>query len=153
MAFWLWPYGLIAGNDLALQHYPWQVLLREMVAAGQFPFWNPYTFGGVPAFANPPAHLVGDWRAHDCRKPPLSRQLAIRTAHLTASIGCRKRLYTSSATVRSVGVTESSCPANVVVVVVRLLVVTVVVNMVQVETVELVSVAVNVVVVPDFMIC
>ena len=69
---WLWPYGallgtmgiflwpawstpdlLIARNDLLLQFYPWHVLFRDSLSAGEFPFWNPYTFSGVPAFANP----------------------------------------------------------------------------------------------------
>src|SRR4051812_13783049 len=68
---WLWPYGvldlalavvlwpawtardlLILSGDTLLQHYPWQVFWRDMLAAGEFPFWNPYTLSGEPAFAN-----------------------------------------------------------------------------------------------------
>jgi hypothetical protein len=67
---WLWPYGglalmlllafwpawttsgtLIVGGDALLIHYPWFVLWRDALAAGEFPFWNPYTFSGLPAFA------------------------------------------------------------------------------------------------------
>jgi hypothetical protein len=58
LAGFMWPaWGttevLLVGGDLLLQHYPWQVLFRESLGAGEFPVWNPYTFGGVPAFANP----------------------------------------------------------------------------------------------------
>ncbi|MCC7104527.1 MAG: YfhO family protein [Chloroflexi bacterium] len=71
---WFWPYGalclvmalvvwpawlsqdrLISGGDAVIQHYPWFVLWRDALAAGQFPFWNPYTFSGLPAFATPQA--------------------------------------------------------------------------------------------------
>lgn len=68
---WLWPYGLLGGvlllamgpvwttaeevigGDILLQHYPLQVLWRDLLAAGELPFWNPYTLGGQPAYANP----------------------------------------------------------------------------------------------------
>jgi hypothetical protein len=68
-AAWVWPYGalalllvlamwpawttaheLVIGGDSFLVHYPYFVLWREALAAGEFPFWNPYTFGGVPAY-------------------------------------------------------------------------------------------------------
>ena len=67
---WLWPYGalvatlaltvapawwtvdrLVVGSDVAAAHYPWFVLARDMLAAGEVPLWNPYKFGGHPAFA------------------------------------------------------------------------------------------------------
>jgi hypothetical protein len=67
---WLWPYGglalvlalamwpawstsdrLIVGGDAPVIHYPWFVLWRDALAAGEFPFWNPYSFSGLPAFA------------------------------------------------------------------------------------------------------
>ena len=66
---WIWPYGslilvlslvlwpawistdrLIVGGDTTLIHYPYFVLWRDALAAGEFPFWNPYTFSGIPAF-------------------------------------------------------------------------------------------------------
>jgi hypothetical protein len=58
LALFMWPAwgtadALLVGGDLLLQHYPWQVLFRDSLGAGEFPFWNSYTFGGVPAFANP----------------------------------------------------------------------------------------------------
>jgi hypothetical protein len=65
----LWPYGgltlflallfwpawvegerLIVGGDALIIHYPWWVLWRDLLAAGEPPFWNPYTFSGIPAF-------------------------------------------------------------------------------------------------------
>jgi hypothetical protein len=52
---WSTPGLLVIGGDTHLYHYPWQVLWRDALAAGEFPFWNPYTFSGVPAFANPQA--------------------------------------------------------------------------------------------------
>src|SRR5690606_11467472 len=46
-------------------HYPWFVLWRDLLAEGEPPFWNPYTFGGIPAwptmqagFGYPPHWLV-----------------------------------------------------------------------------------------------
>ena len=83
---WLWPYGglvlvlglvmwpawttpglLVIGGDAVLIHYPYQVLWRDALAAGEFPFWNPYTFGGIPAFPTLqagfgyPAHWLLSW--------------------------------------------------------------------------------------------
>jgi hypothetical protein len=83
---WLWPYGglaalliallwpmwtttdrIISGGDAVLIYYPWEVLWRDALAAGEFPFWNPYTFSGVPAFAHPqtaylyPLHWAFVW--------------------------------------------------------------------------------------------
>jgi hypothetical protein len=67
---WLWPYGtlalllawavwpawtatrfLVSGGDVVLIHYPYFVLWRDSLVRGEFPFWNPYTFSGIPAFA------------------------------------------------------------------------------------------------------
>lgn len=42
---------LAVGGDVMLIHYPWFVLWRQMLAAGQWPWWNTYTLGGLPAFA------------------------------------------------------------------------------------------------------
>src|SRR5262245_40587318 len=66
---WCWPYGglalllssvlwpawtvtdrLIIGEDTLWIHYPYFVLWRDSLAAGELPFWNRYTFGGIPAF-------------------------------------------------------------------------------------------------------
>jgi Bacterial membrane protein YfhO len=44
---------LIVGGDVLLIHYPLFVLWRDALAAGAFPWWNPYTFSGLPAFADP----------------------------------------------------------------------------------------------------
>lgn len=94
---WLWPYGvlattlglllsplwttadkIVAGGDAVLIYYPWEVLWRDALAAGEFPFWNPYTFSGVPAFAHPQTAYAYQPRrqlAHS-RSPRLSRRWA-----------------------------------------------------------------------------
>ncbi len=46
---------LTIGGDVLLIHYPLLVLWREAHAAGFFPWWNPYPFSGLPAFADPHA--------------------------------------------------------------------------------------------------
>ncbi len=38
-------------SDLVLQNYNWQLFLREHLAAGELPLWNPYEFAGQPFFA------------------------------------------------------------------------------------------------------
>ena len=40
-------------NDLAYQFVPFREFLRDQLAHGHFPLWNPYLFGGQPFFANP----------------------------------------------------------------------------------------------------
>ncbi|MCC7106293.1 MAG: YfhO family protein [Chloroflexi bacterium] len=71
---WVWPYGLLSlllalvygsvwltsdalllGGDAYLIHYPLLFYLRDSIFRGQLPLWNPYTFSGVPALANPEA--------------------------------------------------------------------------------------------------
>jgi hypothetical protein len=44
---------MIIGDDAVLIHYPWFEFWRDEIGAGRFPFWNPYTFSGFPAFATP----------------------------------------------------------------------------------------------------
>ncbi len=39
-------------GDIPLQFYPWKVFTRTMLADGQIPYWNLYTYGGAPFFAN-----------------------------------------------------------------------------------------------------
>jgi len=48
---WLTTSLLVVGGDVHVIHYPWFVLWRDALAAGEFPFWNPYSFSGIPAFA------------------------------------------------------------------------------------------------------
>jgi O-antigen/teichoic acid export membrane protein len=38
-------------SDLVLQNYPFKQFIRENLAAGEFPLWNPHQFGGIPFFA------------------------------------------------------------------------------------------------------
>ena len=67
---WLWPYGwlvavivvamwrawtttsgLVVAGDALINYFPWFVLWRDQLGAGELPLWNPYTFSGSPAFA------------------------------------------------------------------------------------------------------
>ena len=38
--------------DQADLSYPWQCFITQSLHDGEFPFWNPYSFGGQPLFAN-----------------------------------------------------------------------------------------------------
>ena len=38
-------------EDLIYQEFPHRLFARDMLLSGQFPHWNPYTFGGMPFFA------------------------------------------------------------------------------------------------------
>ena len=40
-------------NDLLGQFGPWWVFFRRSLASGEFPLWNPWTFGGQPFAADP----------------------------------------------------------------------------------------------------
>ncbi len=39
-------------GDIAVQFYPWKSYARSTLAAGEIPYWNPYTHGGAPFMAN-----------------------------------------------------------------------------------------------------
>ncbi len=39
-------------NDLLAQFGPWRAFLRDQLAQGHFPLWNPYSLGGQPFFAD-----------------------------------------------------------------------------------------------------
>ncbi|MFN8420735.1 MAG: oligosaccharide flippase family protein [Anaerolineae bacterium] len=41
--------GLVA--DLLLENYPWKQFIRNSLANGELPLWNPYIFAGVPFLA------------------------------------------------------------------------------------------------------
>lgn len=54
-AFFYWP--LLAGsgviwNDFIEQYFPYRVFAATALRGGQFPFWNPYVFGGMPFLAD-----------------------------------------------------------------------------------------------------
>jgi len=56
---------LVIGGDTLLIHFPWFVLWRDALGAGQLPMWNPYTLGGLPSlptlqsgFGYPPHWLL-----------------------------------------------------------------------------------------------
>ncbi len=38
-------------SDLVLQNYQWKSLIREQIAAGEVPLWNPHQFSGIPFMA------------------------------------------------------------------------------------------------------
>ena len=44
-------------SDQVLQFEPWAEFMRQEVAAGRLPLWNPYVAGGVPFAANPQTAL------------------------------------------------------------------------------------------------
>jgi membrane protein YfhO len=76
--------GALAGDrefpvlhyDQSDTFYPWQVFMSRALRDGDFPLWNPYSFGGTPFFANgqsgvlyPPrlalTYAVSPTRVHD----------------------------------------------------------------------------------------
>jgi hypothetical protein len=54
-------------GDISGFYYPYMVFSIDSLRAGQFPLWNPYTFGGIPYFAANqaallyPVNLVAFW--------------------------------------------------------------------------------------------
>ncbi|HKS22385.1 MAG TPA: YfhO family protein [Thermoanaerobaculia bacterium] len=42
-----------AGRDLFLYHFPMKRVVHDLIARGEFPWWNPYIAGGQPMAANP----------------------------------------------------------------------------------------------------
>ncbi len=55
---WVFPHmGLFNFGDLYFYHYPLRETALNFLEKGQFPFWNPYIFGGVPLAANSQAAL------------------------------------------------------------------------------------------------
>jgi len=45
-------------NDLLAQFGPWRAFLKDQLAQGHFPLWNPYLLGGTPFFADPQNMLL-----------------------------------------------------------------------------------------------
>lgn len=39
-------------GDIAVQFHPWKSYVKDSLAAGELPYWNPYTHGGAPLLAN-----------------------------------------------------------------------------------------------------
>lgn len=39
-------------GDVPLQFIPWKAAVRDALAGGELPFWNPYTFCGAPLLSN-----------------------------------------------------------------------------------------------------
>lgn len=39
-------------GDIPLQFFPWKVYIQSMLAQGELPYWNPYTYAGAPLLAN-----------------------------------------------------------------------------------------------------
>ena len=46
------PYQDYPQSDQADLSYPWQIFISRTLRAGEFPFWNPHSFGGQSFFAN-----------------------------------------------------------------------------------------------------
>jgi len=51
------PRNPLLGDEIQ-QMYPWRAFAHEELAQGRFPFWNPYSGGGVPLFANGQSALL-----------------------------------------------------------------------------------------------
>ncbi len=49
---WVFPHIGFFNFDLYFYHYPLRETALNFLEKGQFPFWNPYIFGGVPLAAN-----------------------------------------------------------------------------------------------------
>lgn len=58
-------------SDLVLENLVWKTFLRETLAQGELPLWNPYIFSGVPSL------------------PPGSTQRSIRCRWFSTSCRCR----------------------------------------------------------------
>ena len=44
------PYNALV-SDLVLQNFQFKSFIRQSIAQGEFPLWNPYQFSGIPFFA------------------------------------------------------------------------------------------------------
>ena len=53
----------VVHGDVPDAFYPWQVLMSRALRDGELPFWDPYTLGGHPFFANPTGGVVYPPRA------------------------------------------------------------------------------------------
>ncbi len=53
----LWGPGFYASGDILGFYMPHHIFIREQLAQGQFPLWDPFTFGGQP-FAADPNHMA-----------------------------------------------------------------------------------------------
>src|SRR5262245_46854906 len=38
-------------SDLLLENYQWKSFIRQSIAQGELPLWNPYQFSGIPFLA------------------------------------------------------------------------------------------------------
>jgi hypothetical protein len=79
--------GRVLGDDVLLQLYPLQVLWRDALARGAAPWWNPHTFSGLPAFANPQAGYAYPLHWLALPLPPIPGLNMTWTAHVVLA-GC-----------------------------------------------------------------
>ncbi len=58
-------------SDLVLENYVWRGFVRESIANGELPLWNPHLFAGVPFFAAGQASVIYplSLRITSCRWP------------------------------------------------------------------------------------
>ena len=45
-----WPHNHLL-SDMVLQNYQWKTFIRDQIAIGEIPLWNPHLFSGVPFLA------------------------------------------------------------------------------------------------------
>ncbi|MDQ3019202.1 MAG: YfhO family protein [Bacteroidota bacterium] len=81
-------------DDFPYVYYPGKFLAAVSLADGIFPFWNPYSFSGMPFFADPqvailyPFNFVLKYFVSDSYLSPLAVQNSIVIHYLLLSIFC-----------------------------------------------------------------
>ncbi|MBN1632870.1 MAG: YfhO family protein [Ignavibacteria bacterium] len=80
-------------DDFVHQFYPQKFMLSYFISNGIFPFWNPYSFGGMPFFAHIeiavlyPLNLLMTLFMKNGYLSPVPVQISIVFHHLFASVG------------------------------------------------------------------
>lgn len=78
----------ICGGDLINQFVPWRHWALGEMAAGRFPFWNPYAFCGTPFAANIQTSLFYPWNLlHALFSVEYTFSLSLAAHHLAAALG------------------------------------------------------------------
>ncbi len=106
-------------DDFAHQYFPGKTLLAVSLSKGEFPFWNPYTFAGMPFFADIqiailyPFNFILSLFVNGDRLAPIWLQLSIIVHYLLMSVftywlGRKLQMNNFAATVFSLAFTYSS---------------------------------------------
>lgn len=106
-------------DDFAHQYFPGKTLLAVSLSKGEFPFWNPYTFAGMPFFADIqiailyPFNFLLSLFVNGERLAPIWLQLSIIIHYLLLSVftyllGRKLKMNNFAATIFSLAFTYSS---------------------------------------------